>query len=164
MLFAVETILLCFFFLIICLLGTGTDEKNVKSLASYPDAVQEKIKNDPILGAKVKIRSPAAVFASNLLMYSVLLLVLCFFIRKEDFLPNFLTVLLMGEILNAFDFFVIDLLWWRHTKRVRFSGTENQPELYRDPKKHFISFLKGIVLFCFTALIDGLILSVRIGF
>ncbi len=35
-----------------------------------------------------------------------------------------MNTLLLGQALNLFDFLVIDLLWWRHTKRVRFSGTE----------------------------------------
>lgn len=65
----------------------------------------------------------------------------------------------MGEILSAFDSLVIDPLWWRHTKRVRFSGTENQPELYHSPKNHLISFVKGIAMFFIAAVIDGWLLS-----
>lgn len=158
MLFTIETICLCLAFWGICWLGTGTDEKNVKGLSAYPDEIQNRIKNDQVLGPKVKAVSPTVKFLSNLLLYAVLLLILCAFIQQDGFLPNFLTVLLMGEILNAFDFFVIDMLWWRHAKRVRFSGTENEQELYRNPQKHFVSFLKGIVMFVFVALIDGLVL------
>ncbi len=159
MLFILETICLCLAFWGICYLGTGTDEKNLKGLSAYPDEIQGQVKADPVLGAQVKTVSPAARFLSNLLLYTVLLLLLCFFVREDGFLPNFRNVLVMGEILNAFDFLVIDLLWWRHTKRVRFSGTKNRPKLYRNPKNHLLSFVKGILMFFIAAVMDGLILS-----
>ena len=63
------------------------------------------------------------------------------------------------QALNLFDFLVIDLLWWRHTKRVRFSGTEESPELYADPRKHFYAFLRGVLLFLAVALINGYLLT-----
>lgn len=157
--FIVKTICLCLAFWGICYLGTGTDEKNLKGLSAYPDVIQRKVKNDSVLGPQAKSMSSVAHFFSNLLLYTVLLLIICFFERKEGFFLNFWKVLFMGEILNLFDFFVIDLLWWRHTKRVRFTGTENQPELYSDPKNHLISFTKGILMFFIAALVDGLILS-----
>lgn len=154
-----EILCLCLVFWLICYLATGTDEKNLKGLSAYPDKIQAQIKADPILGSKVKTVSPEISFCSSLLLYTPLLLVLCWFVRENGFFSNFRNVLVMGEILNAFDFLVIDLLWWRHTKRVRFSGTENQSELYHDPKKHFISFAKGVAMFFIAAAIDGLILS-----
>ncbi len=40
----VELLILCIIFFAICILATGTDEKNLKNYMSYPDEVQEKIK------------------------------------------------------------------------------------------------------------------------
>ncbi len=157
--FVIKTICLCLAFWGICYLGTGTDRKNLRGLSAYPDIIQRKVKNDLVLGSQIKRRSSTASFLSNLLLYSLLLLVICFFEREDGFSKNFWMVLIMGESLNLFDFLVIDLIWWRHTKRVRFTGTEDQPELYRDPKNHLISFVKGILMFFIAALADGLILS-----
>lgn len=159
MLFIIKTIFLCLAFWGICYLGTGTDEKNLKGLSAYPDVIQRQIKSDLILGSQVKTTSPVTIFLLNLFLYTILLLIMCFSEREESFLANFWNVLFMGESLNLFDFLVIDMLWWRHTKRIRFTGTENQPELYRDPKNHLISFVKGILMFFIAALVDGLILS-----
>ena len=78
---------------------------------------------------------------------------------QEYFAGNFLNTLLLGQALNLFDFLVIDLLWWRHTKRVRFSGTEECPELYADPRKHFYAFLRGVLLFLAVALINWYLLT-----
>lgn len=156
---AIKTICLCLVFWGICYLGTGTDEKNLKGLSAYPDPIQQRVKSDGVLGPKVKTISPMAGFLSNLLLYTVLLLIICYFDREDGFTANFLNVLVMGESLNLFDLLVIDLLWWRHTKRIRFTGTENQPELYSDPKNHLKSFLKGALMFFAAALIAGLVLS-----
>lgn len=45
-----------------------------------------------------------------------------------------------------FDLVIIDLLWWRNTKRIRFSFLPEQSH-YQDPTKHISSFLRGIPLF-----------------
>ncbi|MCI8410017.1 MAG: hypothetical protein HFJ09_12230 [Lachnospiraceae bacterium] len=98
------------------------------------DEVQNIIKENSALQSKIRAASPVISFVSNLL--------------------------LLGQCLNVFDFLVIDMLWWRKSKRIRFTGTEDKKELYANPRKHFISFLKGIVVFLLVAVIDGVILSV----
>ena len=129
-----EGMLLCSLFWAFCWLGTGSDEKNIRNFSTYPDEVQ-------------KILFTALLFAMGLLT------------RQEYFAGNFLNTLLLGQALNLFDFLVIDLLWWRHTKRVRFSGTEESPELYADPRKHFYAFLRGVLMFLAVALINGYLLT-----
>ena len=132
-----EGMLLCSLFWAFCWLGTGSDEKNIRNFSTYPDEVQKIVKARPELSGNIRQRGPAAIFAGNLL----------------------LNTLLLGQALNLFDFLVIDLLWWRHTKRVRFSGTEESPELYADPRKHFYAFLRGVLLFLAVALINGYLLT-----
>ena len=117
-----ELIILSLIFWGICFLNTGSDEKNIKSYASYPDEIQKIVKENPKLWQKIKSVSPVVSFASNILVF--------------------------------------DRLWWRNSKRIRFEGTKDRSELYSNPKKHFISFLKGIALFMIIALIDGLILTI----
>ncbi|TDE69795.1 ABC transporter permease, partial [Streptococcus vicugnae] len=53
MVVAIETVGLCLFFFILCFLGTGTDDKNLKSFSSYPDEVQTLIRNNEDYRAKV---------------------------------------------------------------------------------------------------------------
>lgn len=45
MIVIIETFILCIVFFMLCYLGTGTDEKNLKSYSSYPDEVQIRIKD-----------------------------------------------------------------------------------------------------------------------
>lgn len=155
----IEAILLCTVFWGICYLNTGTDEKNIKSFSSYPDEVQSIIKERQDLKAKIKQIAPTISFLSNVLVFSVIFFVLGLFIRQKDFTANFINILFLGQLLNVFDFLVIDMIWWRNSKRIRFSGTENNKSLYRNSKKHFISFVKGILAFVIVAVIDGFVLT-----
>lgn len=46
MILAIETIILCIIFFLLCFGGTGTDDKNLKSYSSYPDKVQKSNKGN----------------------------------------------------------------------------------------------------------------------
>ncbi len=155
----IEIVILCALFWLICYFNTGNDQKNIKIFSSYPDEVQHIVKENPMLNSKIKTTSPFMSFVSNLLIFGVVLFIFGLFIKQENFMPNFINILILGQFLNAFDFLIIDIVWWRNSKRIRFSGTENNPDLYHNPKKHFISFLKGIIVFLIVAIVDGLILS-----
>ena len=154
----IVTIILCLVFWLICYLGTGSDEKNIKSIASYPDAIQELVKKDPVLGPKVKTSKTSAVFVSNLVLFTIVLTICGYFVRTDSWIRNFAYVFGMGMILNLFDYFVMDLMWWRHSKRIRFSTVQADPKLYLDPKKHQESFMRACPMFFLAALIASLLL------
>lgn len=154
-----ELIGLCALFFLLCYMGTGTDEKNIKSYSSYPDAIQHIVRNNQSLKTKIKVQSPAVTFLSNVVLFSVILFVLGLPIRSDSVLLNFSKLSILGQGLNAFDFAVIDLLWWRNSPRVRFTGTEHMAEVYRDPRKHAESFVRGVGAFLVVAVLDGFLLS-----
>lgn len=62
--------------------------------------------------------------------------------------------LALGEGLGLFDLVVIDLLWWRNTKRIRFSFLPEK-ELYHNPDKHIGSFIRGIPLLAVVAVLSA---------
>lgn len=68
----------------------------------------------------------------------------------NEFWTAFGFFLALGEGLGMFDLVVIDLLWWRNTKRIRFSFLPEKSH-YQDPSKHIGSFLRGIPLFAIVA-------------
>ena len=155
----IESIVLCLIFFVICFLGTGSDEKNIKSFDSYPDEIQDIIINNDRLKNKIVRKSSHMSFISNIFIFSIVLFLFGFIIRTDSWKQNFINILILGEVLNAFDFFFIDMIWWRNTKRVRFKGTEKLDIVYKNPKKHISSFLKGIVVFVIVALVDTVMLS-----
>ena len=154
----IETVILCAVFFGVCFLSTGTDEKNLRNYISYPDEVQERIKETKEYLGKYKETGIFDVWMVNFLIFSVLFLLLGSIIRQTKFMHNFISLLIVGEILNVFDLIVIDLLWWRNTKRIRLLKIP-QKELYQNPKKHIEAFLRAMGLYLFVAVLDGYLLA-----
>ncbi len=158
MITVIETVVLCIVFFIMCYLGTGTDDKNLKSYSSYPDEVQNKIKSITKYHGKFKKHNPPAAFLSNFILVLFVLFVLGIFVRENNFWHNFICLSIMGQSLNLFDLLVIDLLWWRNSKRIRFTQIPEK-ELYRNPQKHIQSFGRALAMYLLVALLDGYILT-----
>lgn len=154
----IETVILCSAFFGLCFLGTGTDEKNLRNYMSYPDDVQKRIKEIEEYRGKYKETGRFVVWIANFLLFTILFLLLGIVIRQTSFMHNFISLLILGETLNGFDLIVIDLLWWRNTKRIRLSKIP-QKELYQNPKKHIEAFLRALILYFFVAMIDGYLLT-----
>ena len=158
-------IAIAFYFLYwgVCFLGTGTDKKNLISLYSYPEEVQNRVREDPALAKNVPEAKPvAAVFLSNLLLFTVVFSALGLALKSvlglDGYLSAFWYFLAFGEGLGLFDLLVIDLLWWRNTKRIRFSIL-SEKQYYQDPKKHIEAFWRGIPLFAAIAALTALVVT-----
>ena len=141
----------------VCFIGTGTDKKNLAGLRSYPDAVQsivrERLANAP------KEKSIPSILLSNLVLFTVVFSALGLGFKSvlafDGYLSAFWYFLILGEGLGLFDLLVIDLLWWRNTKRIRFSFLPDKA-IYQDPSKHIGSFVRGIPLFAAVAALSAL--------
>ena len=147
----------------ICFLCTGTDKKNLTGLRSYPDEVQARVRREPRLsGTLPKAKSLRSILLSNLLMFTVVFSVLGLALKKSlglsDYWPAFWYFLVLGDGLGLFDLVVIDLLWWRNTKRVRFSFLPERA-YYQDPSKHVGSFVRGIPLFAAISALSAAIVT-----
>ena len=156
-------IMFVFYFLYwgICYLCTGTDEKNLIGLRSYPKDVQkivrEKMNNVP------KAKSIPNILISNILLFTIVFSIMGLLFKNtynfNNYLSAFIYFLLLGEGLGLFDLLIIDLLWWRNTKRIRFSFLTDK-QYYQDPKMHVDSFIRGIPLFIVVAALSALITTI----
>lgn len=152
------------FYWFCCFLGTGTDRKNLAGLRSYPDAVQAAVREHPVPGkAAPREKSMLFILLGNLLLFTIVFSALGLILKNvlglNDFLTAFCFFLALGEGLGLFDLVIIDLLWWRNTKRIRFSFLLEK-EIYQDPGKHIGSFLRGIPLFALAAVLSAGIVTV----
>lgn len=154
----IEIIILCAVFFALCFLGTGTDEKNLKSYASYPDEVQKRIREADEYQGKLHEANKLVTWFANLVVFLVLFMIFGAFLREKDFTQNFINLLILGQALNIFDLFVIDLLWWRNTKRIRLTKVPEK-SLYQNPKKHIEAFLRAIPMYIVVAAVDGYFLT-----
>ena len=103
-------IAIAFYFLYwgVCFLGTGTDRKNLISLYSYPEEVQDRVRKDPALTKNVPEAKPmAVVFLGNLLLFTVVFSVLGLALKGtlnlDDYWSAFWYFLAFGEGLGLFD-------------------------------------------------------------
>ena len=158
MIVIIETFILCIVFFMLCYLGTGTDEKNLKSYSSYPDEVQICINDIAEYQGRFKESNKVAAFVSNFLLFLCLLFIFGLFIREKDFWHNVLSLSVIGQGLNFFDLLIIDLLWWRNTKRIRFTKIQEK-KLYQNPTKHIEAFGRALIMYSLIALIDGYFLT-----
>ncbi len=155
-------IIIVFYFLYwgICFLATGSDKKNLAGLRSYPESVQKKVRESGLVKEEKKAPSLLSVLISNTLLFTAVFSLIGLVFRKtlsfESYLDAFLYYLIFGEGLGLFDLVVIDLLWWRSSKRIRFSFIPDKSE-YRNPEKHIASFLRGIPVFAAVAALTSLI-------
>lgn len=159
MILIIECIIICLIMWLICLVSTGTDEKNLIGLRSYPVEIQKTIRDNEKYKNKVKQKNLTKIFITNLIMFVIVLFIFGIFIKSNDFKTNFVNILVLGEVLNLFDLVVIDLLWWRNSKRIRFKDIPEK-EKYQNPKQHIDSFFRGIIMYLLVAIIDGIILTV----
>ena len=122
----ITILVFCFFYRGMCVLGTGGDRKNLLGLRSYPEDVQRIVRQCPELSPYLpKEKSLPAILLSNLLLFTVVFSVLGLVFKTvlglTSYRAAFFYFLALGEGLGLFDLVVIDLLWWRNTKRIRFS-------------------------------------------
>ena len=155
-------LILAFWFLYwgICFLCTGTDKKNLAGLRSYPDAVQSVVRER--LNDVPKEKSVPSILMGNLILFTVVFSALGLGFKRgfalDGFLPTFWYFLILGEGLGLFDLLIIDLFWWRNTKRIRFSFLPDRA-IYQDPSKHIGSFVRGIPLFAVVAALSAWIVT-----
>ena len=144
----------------ICFLCTGTDRKNLAGLRSYPDAVQSIVRER--LDGAPKEKSIPAILLSNLILFTVVFSALGLALKSllafDGYLSALRYFLILGEGLGLFDLLVIDLLWWRNTKRIRFSFLPDK-KIYQDPSKHIGSFVRGIPLFAAIAALSAWVVT-----
>jgi hypothetical protein len=145
----------------ICFLCTGGDKKNLMGLRSYPKAVQARVR-EHLPEAAPKEKSIPSILLGNLVLFTVVFSLIGLAFRNvlafDGYLSAFWYFLIFGEGLGLFDLVVIDLLWWRNTKRIRFSFIPEKAA-YQDPTMHIGSFVRGIPLFAVIAALCAPVMS-----
>lgn len=154
----IETLVMCAIFFSLCFLGTGTDHKNLKNYYTYPDEVKKKVQEIEEYKGRFKETSNTRNFVANLVVFLVIFIIFGIFIRQRDFIQNFKSLFIMGQALNIFDLVVVDLIWWRNTKRIRFTKILDK-SLYQDPKPHIDSFVRALIMYTIVSAVDGYILT-----
>lgn len=123
----------------------------------YPDEVQARMRTLPQYQGKIpekrsnykKKKLPAA------LLFIIVLSIIVWFSGAHSFVIGSLYTFSLFMVINFYDALVLDTLFFCHSKKIRFPGTEDMVKVYNNPKKHWLGFVKGTGFAAVIALIVG---------
>lgn len=157
MIFIFESIVACAIFSLFVFLMS---KDPVKTIFNYPPEIIERCRS---LGLVDDSNKPGGtVFyvkkVTALLVFGVLLGLLVRYVNGcETFWSGVLTAYALWCVVNWFDAFVLDCLWFCHDKRFVIPGTEDMTEAYHDYWFHIKGGFIGMVLAIPAALVAGFV-------
>lgn len=122
----------------------------------YPPAIRKRVKKLGLI--KNEKKADLKIIIKKLIFCVVVLLGLSFIVHKfngaNTFIEGVLYSYLLWNIVNWYDAFVIDCIWFCHSKRVIIPGTEDMKE-YKDYLFHIRGSFKGMILGLPICLLTG---------
>ena len=157
MVFLIESVIACAAFTLMVFLMSRNP---IKQIFNYPPAIIERCKSLGLVDDSNRPGGP--VFYAKklvaLLAFGVLLGILVRYVNGcTTFWGGALTAYSLWCVVNWFDAFVLDCLWFCHDKYFVIPGTEDMVAAYHDYWFHIKGGLIGMVLAIPSALIAGLI-------
>jgi len=159
MIIIVETIVLCLIFTIMVYVMSRNP---IKTLYNYPPKVQDKIKlleeyKDQIPTTKDMISTKLGVAATIVIVVS---LIMRYVNGYTMFIDAFSCSLIIWTIVNIYDVLVLDCIWFCHSKKFIFKGTEDITNEYRNYWFHIKEGLIGEVIGIIVCLLSSLIVTI----
>ena len=157
MLFLVESIIACVVFTLFVFLMSRNP---VKIVFNYPPAIIERCKS---LGLVDESNRPGGVtyYVKKITAMTIFGIMLGLLVRYVNdctmFLSGCLTAYALWCVVNWFDAFVLDCLWFCHDKHFVIPGTEDMVKEYHDYWFHIKGGFIGMLLAIPAALVAGLI-------
>lgn len=157
MLFFIESIVACAAFTLMVFLMS---RKPIKTIFNYPPAIIKRCDSLWLVDASNK--PGGAVFYAKkivaIMLFGVLLGLLVRFVNGcTTFWGGALTAYALWCVVNWFDAFMLDCIWFCHDKHFVFPGTEDMVEAYHNYWFHISGGLIGMLLAIPAALVAGLI-------
>ena len=157
MIFLIESLIACAAFTLMVFLMSRDP---IKQVFNYPPAIVERCKSLGLVDSSNRPGGP--VFYAKklvaLLVFGILLGLLVRFVNGcTTFWCGVLTAYALWCVVNWFDAFVLDCLWFCHDKHFIIPGTEDMVAAYHDYWFHIKGGLIGMVLAIPSALIAGVI-------
>ena len=77
--------------------------------------------------------------------------------HAETFWQGFRVIYGIGIVVSAYDFLILDCLWFCHDKSLIIPGTEDLVDSYHDYMFHFKASLRGLLFTLPAAIVAGLV-------
>lgn len=158
MILVIESIIFCLLFTLMVYI---ISRDPIKTLYNYPPKIQERVKSlkeykDIIPTNKNKVM--AKVFAS-IIFLTIICLLLRYVNGYTGFVDSFCYGFLLWTIVNLYDLFVLDIIWFCHDKYFIFKGTEDMVDEYHNYLFHLKGFFIGEVLALIICSLAGFIIQ-----
>ena len=160
MIFLIESLIACALFTLFVFL---ISRNPVKSIFNYPPAIIERCRS---LGLVNDSNKPGGVVfylkkITALLVFGILLGLLVRYVNHcEKFWCGVLTAYALWNVVNWYDAFVMDCIWFCHDPHFVIPGTEDMVGDYHDYGFHIKGSLIGMVLAIPSVLMAGLIVII----
>lgn len=157
MIFLFESLIACAVFTLFVFLMSRNP---IKTIFNYPPAIVERCKS---LGLVDDSNRPGGVafYVKKITAMAIFGILLGLLVRYVNgcttFLSGCLTAYALWCVVNWFDAFVLDCIWFCHDKHFIISGTEDMIKDYHDYWFHIKGGFIGMLLAIPAALVAGLI-------
>lgn len=154
MILLIESIVFCIIFSLIVI--PSVIKNKVAWISDYPPAIQERARKLGIIPKEQKDR-PCVFIARKIIVtlicVAILVALLIFVNGVTTFKGAFISSYILWLAVAWYDAFVIDCLWFCHSKKVRIEGTEDMDKDYKDYLFHIKASVKGSVIGLVVSLI-----------
>lgn len=132
------------------------------TLYNYPDKIQERVKSmdeykDKIPTMKNKIFTKVLV---SIFIIIIMSLILKYINNCNTFKAGFFYSFIIWFFVNVYDVLILDIVWFCHSKRFVFKGTEDMIDEYRNYWFHIKEGLIGELIGLFISLLVGIIVMI----
>ena len=159
MIIVVESVVLCALFTLMIYIFSRDP---IKTLYNYPPKIIERVKSLEEYKDKIPTENDriGAKLMAAVIVAVVFSLILKYINGYTSFKEGFIYSYLIWTIVNAYDAFVMDIIWFCHDPYFVFKGTEDMVEEYRDYLFHIKQSLIGQIIALPICLLIGLIVAI----
>lgn len=132
------------------------------NILSYPVEIVQRVKSLPQYKDKFHLSAKKNKKAKILFVFGIagIFALMSYCSGASTFVTAFVHTMILFMCMNLFDFFVMDLLIFRHCSFVRIPGTEDMIKAYHGIAHHAHGLLKGTAIAIFVSLISGAMVKI----
>ena len=154
MIVLIECIILCVVFTVMVYIMSRNP---IATLYNYPPKIQERVKS--MKEYQDKIPTTKNMIGAKFLAAFIIVVLISFILRYVNgyttFIEGFGYGFLIWSVVNIYDVIVMDIIWFCHSPKFVFKGTEDMIKEYRNYLFHIKGGVIGEVLGLILCLIVG---------
>lgn len=161
MIILIEAVVLCLLFTLIIV--TLALKNPLGQIYNYPPKIIERVKELGLITDE-QVPGSRTVIIKKIISSIILAVILAAFLRifngERTFLGGFLTAYLLWIIVDWYDAFILDGIWFCHSKKMIIPGTEDMDSEYHNYAYHIKQSCIGMFIGIPVCLLSALIVMI----